>query len=166
MWRDNFFFTYINCQFTKQNLTQFVHTSGGSEIRNKTRNKWCARAACACWIKELDYISRCNSTSVCCETPLLLPAKWQGKSALQEMSHHRRAVNDFCRFLGGARMAACHSRNDELSPPPLKTESYSSERGNWLKNVERRWLWIVSPAANTSPQGLKVQTLSCIAMDI
>lgn len=36
--------------------------------------------------KELGDISRCNSTSVCCETPLLLNGR--GKSALQEMSHH------------------------------------------------------------------------------
>lgn len=116
-------FFFINCQYTKQNLIQFVHTRGGSEIRNKTGNKGCARAACACRIKELDYISRCNSTSVCCETPLPLPVKWQGKSALQEMSHHQHTVNDFCRFLGCACMASCHSGNDEMSPPPLKTES-------------------------------------------
>lgn len=132
-----FFFFYINCQYTKQNLIQFVYT-GGSEIRNKTRNKGCARAACACRIKELDYISRCNSTSLCCETPLPLPAKWQGKSALQEMSHHRHTVNDLCRFLGCACTAACHSGNDEMSPPPLKTESYLSESRNWLKNMERQ----------------------------
>lgn len=58
----------MNCRKYKYNCIQSVHTGAvesGTGLEMEV-------AACALWIKELGDISRCNSTSVCCETPLLL----------------------------------------------------------------------------------------------
>lgn len=62
------YFFLMNCRMYEYNCIQSVHTGAvesGTGLEMEV-------AACALWIKELGDISRCNSTSVCCETPLLL----------------------------------------------------------------------------------------------